>query len=162
MATGLYFNQSEIIFGSTSWNRTATFTVPASGEYIICAYSEDWSNLTSALYCYTVVIGIPPPSIILTSLTPLGLVYLNTSTVLNFTCKFTQIVKRPATVAFIRLIDSSNNATVMTLNSTMKENILIKNDTMVFNFGVGILQTNKTYYINLDLGWRFLYFSYIF
>ena len=155
MATGLYFNQSAIIFGSTSWNRTATFTVPASGEYIICAYSEDWTNLTSSLYCYTVVIGIPPPRIILTSLTPLGLVYLNTSTVLNFTCKFTQIVKRPASVAYIRLIDASNNSTVMTLNSTMKENILVKNDTMVFNFGPGILQTNKTYYINLDPGWLF-------
>ena len=152
MTSGLYFNQSAITFSSTAWRRTATFTAPYSGEFLICAYSEDATNLTSYLYCYTVVIGIPPPSIVLTSLSPIGLVYVNTSMTINFTCKFTQIVKRPSTPAFIRLIDASNNATVMTLNTTMKQYISVKNDTLLFTFGVGVIQPNKTYYITLDAG----------
>jgi hypothetical protein len=152
LTSGLYFNQSAITFSSTAWRITATFTAPYSGEFLICAYSEDATNLTSDLYCYTVVIGIPKPSIVLTSLSPIGLVYVNTSTAINFTCKFTQIVKRPSTTAFIRLIDASNNATVMTLNTTMKQYISVKNDTLLFTFGVGVIQPNKTYYITLDDG----------
>ena len=72
--------------------------------------------------------------------------------VLNFTCKFTQIVKIPSTVAYIRLIDASNNNTVMTLNSTMKRYISVKADTMTFTFGQGVIQPNMTYYIKLDAG----------
>ena len=145
-------NQSALSISSSSWTRTVTFTAPASGEYVVCAYSEDATNLTSYLYCYTLVIGISPPSIISTSLSPIGLIYFNTSMVLNFTCKFTQIVKRPSTVAYIRLINASNNNTVMTLNSTMKRYISVKADTMTFTFGPGVIQPNMTYYIKLDAG----------
>ena len=152
MTSGLYFNQSEV---NIYLNRVATFTASKSGQYVICGYSEDETNITSRLYCYTMVIGISKPSVVPSSLSPIGLVYVNASMPpLNFTCKFTLIVKKPPTnnTAFIRLIDASNNATVMALDYSMKAYIQVNNDTLVFNFGPGVIQPNKTYYITLDAG----------
>ena len=154
MTSGLYFNQSTLQFYSSNWTRIATFTASSSGQYVICAYSEDETNMTSELYCYTMVIGITNPSIVSSSLSPIGLVYVNASMApLYFTCKFTRIVKNPSTnAAFIRLKDASNNATVMTLDFSMNGYIQVNNDTLVFTFGWGVIQLNKTYYITLDAG----------
>ena len=154
MTSGLYFSQSVIQFRTNGWNRSATFTASTSGQYVICAYSEDETNLTSEFYCYSMVIGITKPSIVSSSLSPIGLVYVNASMApLNFTCKFTRIIKNPLTnAAFIRLKDASNNATVMTLDFSMKGYIQVNNDTLVFTFGQGVIQPNKTYYITLDAG----------
>jgi len=97
------------------------------------------------------VVGVPAPVIIQSSLYPIGNVYLNSSTVLNFTCTFSQIIKRPTTAASILLIDASTNLTVATLNSTNKRNVIIDNNTMVFTFG-NLLQPFKTYYISISQG----------
>lgn len=150
---GLDFVQSDIDFTSSVsyWKRTVNFTAQTSGEYLVFAYAEDSSNLTSTDdYWYKLVIGVPAPQVVQSSLFPIGPVYLNASMTLNFTCRFTQIIKRAVQAAFIRLYDQ-NMTLISQLNMTMKRYAVIKNDTVSFTFG-NILQPNKTYYISLDAG----------
>jgi hypothetical protein len=152
IASGLNFNQTDITFYSKYWTRSVTFTAEKSGQYLVCAYSEDSTNLTSDLGCYQMVVNVPPPSITLSSLSPIGLVYFNNSFTLNFTVKFNAIVKRSTVPAYIDLLDADNNYTVITsLNSTLKRYVSISNNTMVFTFGAVFIPF-KNYSISIDAG----------
>lgn len=141
-----------MFFSGSYWYKNATFTVSIPGQYLICAYAMDTSNLTGLNYCYSVSYGIPAPTVIQSSLYPIGDVYIDPTVSFYFSCNFSQIVKRPTlSNATIQLIDASTNTTVAVLNSTNATSVIIANNRLRFTFG-NILQPNKTYYINLDLG----------
>lgn len=141
-----------MFFSGSYWYKNATFTVSIPGQYLICAYAMDTSNLQGLNYCYSVSYGIPAPTIIQSSLYPIGDVYIDLTVSFYFSCNFSQIVKRPTSSnATIQLIDASTNTTVAVLNSTNATSVIIANNRLRFTFG-NILKPNKTYYINLDLG----------
>ena len=141
-----------MFFSGSVWYKNATFTVSIPGQYLICAYAMDTSNLTGTNYCYSVVYGIPAPTVIQSSLYPIGDVYIDPTVSFYFSCNFSQIVKRPTlSKATIQLIDASTNTTVAVLNSMNATNVIITNNRLRFTFG-NLLQPNKTYYINFDQG----------
>jgi hypothetical protein len=122
---------------------------------MVGAFAVGETGLTSPVYAYHLVFGIGPPSIITSSLYPTGLIFVNSSIQLNFTCTFSAIIKRPSTVAAISLIDASTSATIATVQTSNKKSISYKNDTMFFTFGTGVIQANKTYYISIPAGKKF-------
>jgi hypothetical protein len=140
-----------MFFSGVYWYKNVTFTVNLPGQYLICASSMDTSYWTGDNYCYSVVYGVSPPVVIQSSFYPIGSAFIDPSTPFFFSCNFSQVIKRPSTAAYIRLIDASTNITVANLTTTNTTNVFITNNRMKFTFGT-ILQPNKTYYINLDLG----------
>ena len=147
----LYHNDSMMFFSGAYWYKNVTFTITLPGQYMICANAMDTSNWTGSNFCYSVVYGISPPVVIQSSLYPIGVAFIDPSTPFYFSCNFSQVIKRPSSAAYIRLIDASTNITVANLTTTNTTNVFITNNRMKFTFGT-ILQPNKTYIINLDLG----------
>jgi hypothetical protein len=140
-----------MFFSGRYYYKNATFTASTPGQYMICASAMDTNNLTSPLACYTVVVGIGAPSILTSSLYPMGSAYVNPAVPFIFSCSFDKIVKRNSAVATIRLIDASTNLTVAAVNATNTTNVLLRNNIMSFNFGTAV-QPFKTYYITVDQG----------
>jgi hypothetical protein len=140
-----------MFFSGDYWYKNVTFKITLPGQYLICAFAMDTSNLTGNNFCYSVVYGIAAPTIIKSSYFPLGATFIDPSTPFYFSCNFSQVVKRPSTSSYIRLIDASTNKVVATLDSNSSSNVIIANNRLRFSFG-SLPQPNKTYYINLDLG----------
>ena len=132
--------------------KNVTFTAKTPGQYLICAYSMDSSNITGNPYCYTVTIGVSAPVILSSSLSPIGNVYVDPSEPVTFSLTFDKIVKRSTTPATIFLIDSVTNMVVAAVNSTNITNVFLRNNVMTFNFGVGVVEPFKTYYITIQEG----------
>ena len=146
-----------MFFSGDYWYKNVTFKIVLPGQYLICAFAMDTSNLTGNDFCYSVVYGISAPTIIKSSYFPLGATFIDLSTPFYFSCNFSQVIKRPSTSAYtristyIRLIDASTNKLVATLDSSNSTNVIIANNRLRFTFG-SLLQPNKTYFINLDIG----------
>lgn len=112
----------------------------------------DTSNLTGNPYCYTVTVGVSAPVILTSSLSPSESVYVDPTVAPTFSLTFDKVVKRSTTPANITLIDAVTNMTIATLISTNITNVFLKNNIMTFNFGVGVVQPFRTYYITIGEG----------
>ena len=140
-----------MFFSGAYWYKNVTYTINLPGQYLICASSTDTSYWTGSNYCYSVVYGIPAPTVIQSSFYPIGVAYMYPNVSFYFSCNFSQVIKRPSTAAYIRLFDASTNMSVANLSSTNNASVIISNNTMRFTFG-NVIQLNKTYYINFDQG----------
>lgn len=129
-----------------------TFAASTRGQYLVCAYSIDTTDIISNPYCYTVVVGVEAPKIIPSSLQPSGVIRINYSNPFNLSVKFDQIVKRaPQDDAFIKLINLATNSTVEKINFQNKSSCWLANDTLVFTFG-NAFQPLYNYSIVIDEG----------
>lgn len=150
-ASGLYYNQTSLLFSGTTFYKNVTFVASTSGQYMICGSAMDTVGLTSPLYCYAVTVGISQPSVNQSTMSPIGSISIVPTIPVNFTCRFNVPIKRSTTTAAITLFDASTNTQVAAVTAKNTSYVWVVNSALVFNFGTTLV-VGKSYYITLAAG----------